>query len=54
MAYFVIAARRKQPFMKRFGVRGVVRGATLGLCVGNAIAGGWAYWRGNRESEEEK
>lgn len=54
MAYFVIAARRRQPFTKRFGVRGVVRGATLGLCVVNGIAGGWAYWRGNRESEEEK
>ncbi|KAK4496377.1 hypothetical protein PRZ48_012357 [Zasmidium cellare] len=51
MCYFLLASRRKTPIMKRFGTRGVVRGATLGLCAVNAVAGGWAYWRGTREEE---
>ncbi|CAK4033883.1 unnamed protein product [Lecanosticta acicola] len=51
MAYFVIAARRKQPLTKKFGMRGIVRGATLGLCVANAVTGGWAYWTGRRRDE---
>lgn len=53
MAYFVLARRRKQPLGKKFGTRGIVRGTTMALCVANAVAGGWAYWRGRREDEEE-
>lgn len=54
MAYFVIARRRHQPWSKRFGTRGVVRGATMGLCAVNAVAGGWAYWKGTRDEKEAK
>lgn len=51
MAYFVLARRRKTTIMKKFGARGIVRGATLGLCAVNAVAGGWAYWRGTRDEK---
>lgn len=52
MAYFVLARRRHYPLAKKFGARGIVRGASLGLCAANAVAGGWAYWRGTREEKE--
>ncbi|KXT10131.1 hypothetical protein AC579_502 [Pseudocercospora musae] len=52
MAYFVLASRRKAPLMRKFGARGIVRGATMALCVANAVGGGWAYWTGNREKED--
>ena len=52
MAYFVLASRRKAPLMRKFGARGIVRGATMALCIANAVGGGWAYWTGNREKED--
>jgi hypothetical protein len=52
MAYFVLAQRRKVALTKKFGARGIVRGATMALCVANAVSGGWAYWKGKREDEE--
>ena len=52
--YLLLAARRRQPFMKKFGVRGVVRGATMGLCLVNLIGGGLAYTLGKREEEEDQ
>lgn len=51
--YLLLAGRRKQPFMKKWGVRGVVRGATMGLCFANLVGGGLAYTFGKREEEEE-
>lgn len=42
--YLLLASRRKQKtFSSKFGVRGVVRGATLALCAVNLAAGGAAY-----------
>jgi hypothetical protein len=52
--YLLLASRRRQPFMKKFGVRGVVRGATMGLCLVNLIGGGLAYTLGKREEEEDQ
>ena len=52
--YAVLAARRKQPLLRRWGVRGVVRGATMGLALANAAAGGWVYLWGKRKKEVEE
>jgi len=53
-AYLVVARRRKQTFKNKFGARGIVRGATLGLCAANVVAGGLAYVFGKREEKEER
>lgn len=50
--YLLLAGRRRQPFMKKLGARGIVRGATMGLCLVNMIGGGLAYTLGKREEEE--
>ncbi|MCJ1374273.1 hypothetical protein MMC20_005505 [Loxospora ochrophaea] len=52
--YLVLAARRKQPLMRRFGTRGIVRGATMGLCVANLLGGGFTYAVGQRGKEEKR
>ncbi|KAE9973188.1 hypothetical protein EG328_004530 [Venturia inaequalis] len=51
--YLLLAMRRKQSIRNKFGVRGVTRGATLGLCVANMVGGGLAYTFGKREDQEE-
>ena len=54
-AYLVLARRRKQVIRQKFGVRGALRGATMGLCLVNAVAGGWTYFTSKkREVEEER
>ncbi|EGP83070.1 hypothetical protein TI39_contig350g00034 [Zymoseptoria brevis] len=53
LAYFVLARRRHQPLRQKFGVRGVVRGATVGLCAVNALAGGWTYWTAKKADVPE-
>lgn len=52
-AYLVLAGRRKQSFGSKWGARGLVRGATLGLCFANIVGGGLAYAFGKREKEDE-
>jgi hypothetical protein len=42
-----------QQFKKKFTVRGVVRGASLGLCAVNVAGCGLAYVFGKREKEEQ-
>ncbi|OJK03783.1 hypothetical protein ASPACDRAFT_39404 [Aspergillus aculeatus ATCC 16872] len=51
--YLLLAGRRKQPFMKKWGARGIVRGVTMGLCLVNMVSGGLAYTLGKREEDEE-
>jgi len=51
-AYLVLAGRRKQGFGSKFGARGLVRGATVGLCVANVVGGGLAYTFGKREKDD--
>lgn len=51
--YLLLASRRRQPLMKKFGARGIVRGATMSLCLANLIGGGLAYTLGKQEEEED-
>jgi hypothetical protein len=41
-----------QRLKQKFGARGIVRGASLGLCAVNVAAGGLAYVFGKREEDE--
>ncbi|KAK5171646.1 hypothetical protein BJ546DRAFT_1056836 [Cryomyces antarcticus] len=41
--YMILAGRRRQKFGAKFGARGLVRGATIGLCAVNLVSGGVAY-----------
>jgi len=52
-AYLVLARRRKQALGSKFGARGLVRGATVGLCLANVAGGGLAYAFGKRKGDEE-
>ncbi|KAF2677223.1 hypothetical protein K458DRAFT_320169 [Lentithecium fluviatile CBS 122367] len=51
--YALLAMRRRQQFKQKFTVRGVVRGASLGLCAVNVAGCGLAYVFGKRENEEQ-
>ena len=51
--YLLLAGRRRPPLMRKFGARGIIRGATMGLCFVNLVGGGLAYMLGDRESEDE-
>lgn len=53
-AYLLLAGRRRVGFMNKFGARGIVRGATMGLCLVNVVGGGLAYTFGSRAKEDEK
>lgn len=50
--YALLAMRRKHQIKQKFGARGLVRGASLGLCAVNVAAGGLAYVFGKREEDE--
>ena len=52
-AYLVLARRRKQAFGSKFGARGIIRGATMGLCVMNVVSGGLAYALNRRTDDKE-
>ena len=52
--YLLAALRRRQPLRARFSVRGLVRGAALGLAGANCVAGGYVYSLGNRKRDEEE
>jgi hypothetical protein len=39
--------------MKKWGARGIIRGATMGLSLANMVAGGLTYTLGKREEEDE-
>ncbi|KAF2142352.1 uncharacterized protein K452DRAFT_297658 [Aplosporella prunicola CBS 121167] len=51
--YILLAQRRRQKLYSKFGARGLIRGATLGLCAANLVGGGLAYAFGKRKDEEE-
>ncbi|KAF2864063.1 hypothetical protein K470DRAFT_240088 [Piedraia hortae CBS 480.64] len=50
-AYMALASRRKLAIRQRFNVRGIVRGATMGMCAMNVVACGWVYAFGKRKNE---
>ena len=49
--YMILASRRKQPLLSKWGARGLIRGATFGLCGANLVAGGLVYAVGKRDDE---
>lgn len=53
-SYLVLASRRRLGFMNKFGARGILRGATMGLALANVVGGGLAYTFGSRSKEDEK
>ncbi|KAK5218892.1 hypothetical protein LTR47_011615 [Exophiala xenobiotica] len=53
-AYIVLAGRRRVGLMNKFGTRGILRGATMGLCLANLVGGGLAYGFGSRAKEDDK
>lgn len=52
--YLILAARRRQPFMKKWGARGIIRGTTMSLCLVNLVAGGLVYTMGKDEPKAEE
>jgi hypothetical protein len=50
--YMLLARRRKQRLVNKFTVRGVVRGATIGVCAVNVLAGGFTYAISKRSVKE--
>lgn len=53
-SYLVLAGRRRMGFTHKFGARGIVRGATMGLALANVVGGGLAYAFGSRSKEDDK
>jgi hypothetical protein len=53
---YALLALRRSPgaLLKKFSVRGAVRGAAVGLGVMNALAGGWVYATASREKEQKE
>lgn len=39
--------------MSKWGPRGIVRGATVGVCMANVVSGGMVYAFGRRGQEEQ-
>lgn len=52
-AYLVLARRRKTAFTQKFGTRGIVRGATIAMCLVNVVSGGLVYAFGKKEEEND-
>ena len=51
--YLLLARRRGYPLTQRFGARGLIRGATMGLCAVNLVAGSMVYAIGKRDATAE-
>ena len=53
--YLLLAARRKAGGIRqRFNTGGLVRGATVGMCLFNVATGAVAYGMGKRREDGEK
>lgn len=52
--YLLLAQRRKRPLLQKWGVRGIVRGTTMGVCAVNVVTGGFVYAIGRRQKETSK
>ncbi|PGH03799.1 hypothetical protein AJ79_07275 [Helicocarpus griseus UAMH5409] len=50
--YLLLAAKRKQKFMQKWGARGIVRGAAMGLGFTNMVSGGLVYMIGKRRGDD--
>lgn len=52
--YLLLAGRRKQQkIMNKFGARGMVRGAAMGVGFANMVGGGLVYMFGKRRPEDD-
>lgn len=51
--YLLLASRRKQKVLQKFGTRGILRGATMGLAAVNLAAGGiaWTFGKPGRDDK---
>lgn len=56
LQYALLALRRRNAgaFLNRFSIRGIVRGAAVGIGFVNAVAGGWVYATADREGERRE
>lgn len=52
--YLLLANRRKQAFTTKFGARGLVRGAAMGVAAVNLIGGGLVYAMGSSKDTRRK
>ena len=52
--YALLAMRRRYRMSARFSVRGVVRGAALGIAAANLVAGAWVYATVDRDAEAQE
>ena len=52
--YALLALRRRQGLRGKFSARGLVRGSAVGLGAANAVAGGWVYFGGSFEKDEQE
>ena len=53
-AYLVLARRRHHGIRQKFGMTGLIRGATIALCLMNVVSGGLVYAFGKRETIDEE
>lgn len=53
-AYLVLARRRKHGLRQKLGLTGIIRGATIGLCLVNVVSGGLVYAFSKRESIDDE
>ncbi|KAI9756328.1 MAG: hypothetical protein M1815_003750 [Lichina confinis] len=51
--YLVMARRRKQALLNKWSPRGVVRGATMGLCLVNLVCGGLVFGSGKMKGSND-
>jgi hypothetical protein len=52
--YLVLASRRKpEQFVRKFGARGLVRGAAMAVAFANLVGGGLVYATGKREKTDD-
>lgn len=51
-AYLVLARRRKQAFKQKWSAPGLLRGATLALCVMNVVSGGLVFAFSKRKESD--
>jgi len=51
--YLLLANRRRQTFATKFGARGLVRGAALGVAAVNLIGGGLVYAMGSKKDTKK-
>ncbi|KAL7810774.1 hypothetical protein V8C44DRAFT_332036 [Trichoderma aethiopicum] len=52
--YALLALRRRTSLRAKFSIRGVVRGAAVGLGAANCVAGGWVYLHGSKDRDREE